>query len=217
MKLYLVRHAESEANRDHVIACAIPGPNLTDLGWLQAETLADRLNEADVKAIYHSRMLRTLQTATPLADRLGMQMTELEGLHEVNLGDLAERSDVEAYELMDDLATRWNMRGELDFIRPTGESGQDVVDRMIAELDRIRDAHGDSDDAVVAVAHGLCLRTAAQRWADGVTLEFAFRNVLPNTAIIEIDVPRERSERPRIVEWAGIDPSTAKPDEGGII
>lgn len=217
MRLYLVRHAESEANRDHVIACSIPGPNLTDLGWLQAETLADRLHEADVTAIYHSRMIRTLQTATPLAERLGMEMIELEGLHEVNLGDLAERSDVEAYELMDDLATRWNMRGELDFIRPAGESGQDVVDRMTAELDRIRDAHGDSDDAVVAVAHGLCLRTVAQRWADGASLEFAFRNVLPNTAIIEIDVPRDRAERPRILEWAGIDPSTAKPDEGGIL
>lgn len=217
MKLYLVRHAESEANRDHVIACSIPGPNLTDLGWLQAETLADRLHESDVAAIYHSRMIRTLQTATPLAERLGLEMTELDGLHEVDLGDLGERSDVEAYELMDELATTWNVHDDLGFSRPTGETGANVVQRMTAELDRIRDAHGDSDDVVVAVAHGLCLRTAAHRWADGVSLEFAYRNVLPNTSVIEVDVPRGRGERPRIVEWAGIDPATAAPDEGGVL
>lgn len=217
MKLYLVRHAESEANRDHVIACSIPGPNLTELGWLQAEALADRLQDADIKAIYHSRMIRTQQTATPLSESLGMVMVQLDGLHEVDLGDLGERSDIEAYEAMDELATAWNVRDELDIARPGGESGADVVHRMTTELDRIRDAHGDTDDAIVAVAHGLCLRTAAQRWADGVSFDFAYRNVLPNTAIIEVDVPRDRSKRPVIVEWAGIDPATAAPDEGGII
>lgn len=217
VKLFLVRHAESEANRDHVIACSIPGPELTDLGRLQAETLADRFKDADIQAIYHSRMIRTKQTATPLSEQLGLTMAELDGLHEVNLGDLDQRADVEAYELMDELATNWNKHGTLDLARPTGESGADVVKRMTADLDRIRQAHADSDGAVVVVAHGLCLRTAAQRWADGASLDFAFRNLLPNTAIIEIDVPRNHDERPRIVEWAGIDPATADPSEGGVI
>ncbi|WP_166741725.1 histidine phosphatase family protein [Cumulibacter soli] len=217
MKLYLVRHAESEANRDHVIACSIPGPDLTDLGRLQAETLADRLKDADIEAIYHSRMTRTKQTAMPLAHRLGMEMVELDGFHEVDLGDLGERADVEAYEAMDKLATSWNVNSDLEQARPGGESGQNVVDRMTAEFERIRNAHGDSDGAVVAVAHGLCLRTATQRWADGVSLDFAYRNVLPNTAIIEVDVPADRSQRPRILEWAGIDPATTGPSEGGIL
>lgn len=217
MKLLLVRHAESEANRAHVIACGIPGPDLSEMGEVQAEALAERLKDDGVSAIYHSRMKRTNQTAAPLARALGIDMVELEGLHEVNLGDLAERSDVEAYELMDELATEWNMRENLDLARPTGESGADVVRRMTAEFERLRDAHGDSDDLVVAVAHGLCLRTSVQRWADGVSMEFAFRNLLPNTSIIEIDVPRDRSERPRIVSWAGIDPATADGDEGGVL
>lgn len=217
MRLYLVRHAESVANRDHVIACGIPGPDLTDLGWEQAETLGERLQNADIKAVYHSRMVRTKQTATPLARLFGLGLTELEGLHEVQLGDLAERSDVEAYDLMDELATDWNMRDKLDLARPGGESGADVLRRMTRELDLLRAEHGDSDDAVIAVAHGLCLRTATQRWADGVSMEFAFRNLLPNASAIEIDVPRDPSLRPRIVSWAGIDPLQAEPDEGGII
>ncbi|WP_194291365.1 histidine phosphatase family protein [Cumulibacter manganitolerans] len=217
MKLYLARHAQSEANREHVIACAIPGPDLSELGREQAVALAERLDGHGVRAIYHSRMVRTRQTAAPLGALLGLQMTELPGLHEVHLGDLAERSDVEAYDLMDELATEWNMRERLNFARPGGESGTEVVRRMTADLDRLRERHGDSDDAVLAVAHGLCLRTAVQRWADGVSLEFAFRNLLPNTSLIEIDVPRDRSERPRIVSWAGLDPASAPPDEGGIL
>lgn len=217
MRLLLVRHAESEANREHIIACAIPGPNLSEIGQEQAEALAERLQNEDIAAIYHSRMIRTKQTAAPLADQLGLRMVELEGLHETNLGDVAERSDKEAYDLMDAIATDWNMRGKLELARPGGESGAQVLARMTADLDRIRDTHGDSDRTVVAVAHGLCLRTATQRWADGVSLEFAFRNLLPNTSIIEIEVPADRSVRPRIVSWAGIDPATAPPDEGGII
>lgn len=217
MRLLLVRHAESEANREHIIACGIPGPDLSDLGRDQAEALADRLREEEVDAIYHSRMVRTRQTAAPTAASLGLEMTELAGLHEVDLGDVAERSDPEAYELMDELATQWNMHDKLDLARPGGETGADVVRRMTAELDGLRERHGGSDDVVMAVAHGLCLRTAVQRWADGVSLEFAFRNLLPNTSVIEIDVPHDPSVRPRVISWAGIDPRSAAPDEGGVI
>ncbi len=204
MKLFLVRHAQSVANTTHVIACEIPGSELSEAGLAQAEVLADTLGDRDISAIYHSRMVRTAQTATPLARRLGLQMTELQGFHEVQLGDLAERCDSEAHTALDETASLWNVKEDLEFARAGGETGKHVVDRMTAELDGIRQRHGMSDRGVVAVAHGLCLRTAAQRWADGVSLEFAFENLLPNTGVIEIDVPTDPQERPRIIDWVGL-------------
>ncbi len=217
MKLYLARHAESLANVEHVIASEIPGPALSELGRQQAESLADRLENADIAAIYHSRMLRTQQTAAPLAERLGLDMLELSGLHEVQLGDLAGRSDTEAYELLDKLAEEWNIDEQLDIARPGGETGADVVRRMTGHFDEIRSRHAGRDAAVLAVAHGLCLRTSAQRWADGVSLEFAFRNLLPNASIIEVDVPDDPGTRPVIRDWAGLDPTATPEDEGGIL
>lgn len=204
MKLYLVRHAQSVANTTHLIACEIPGSELSEAGLEQAEVLADTLGDRDISAIYHSRMVRTAQTATPLARRLGLEMTELAGFHEVQLGDLAERGDSDAHSALDDTANLWNIKEDLDFARAGGETGRQVVDRMTAELEGIRQRHGESDRGVVAVAHGLCLRTAAQRWAEGVSLEFAFENLLPNTGIIEIDVPADPDKRPQIVDWVGL-------------
>ncbi len=204
MKLYLVRHAQSVANASHIIACERPGSPLSDAGLEQAEALADTLQERDVSAVYHSTMRRTAETATPLAERLGYDLTELSGFHEVQLGDLAERNDSDAYSELDQTARRWNIDEELAYGRPGGETGQNVVERMMSDLNEMRRLHGDSDHAVVAVAHGLCLRTAAQRWADGVSLEFAFENLLPNTGIIEIDVPAEPDKRPQIVDWVGL-------------
>ena len=58
---------------------------------------------------------------------------------------------------------------------------------------------------------------AAQRWADGVSLEFAFRNLLPNASIIEVDVPDDPGTRPVIRDWAGLDPTATPEDEGGIL
>lgn len=204
MKLYLVRHAQSVANTEHVIACQIPGSVLSEEGLEQAEALADTLGDRGISAIYHSRMVRTAQTATPLGRRLGIDLVELPGLHEVQLGDLAERSDSDAYTAMDDMAKLWNRKEDLEFARPGGESGRQVIDRMSVDLDRIRRRHADSAGAVVAVAHGLCLRTATHRWADGISLEFAYENLLPNTGIIEIDVPADPGRRPRIVDWVGL-------------
>lgn len=204
MKLYLVRHAQSVANTTHVIACQIPGSELSEAGLEQAEALADTFGDRDISAIYHSRMVRTAQTAAPLARRLGLKMTELQGFHEVQLGDLAERGDSDAHSQLDETANLWNVKEDLAFARTGGETGQQVVDRMTAELDGIRLLHGESDHGIVAVAHGLCLRTAAQRWADGVSLEFAFENLLPNTGIIEIDVPTDSDKRPQIIDWVGL-------------
>lgn len=217
MRLLLARHAESQANVEHVIACGIPGPHLTRLGHDQAIGLADRLQDEGVTAIYHSRMVRTVETAAPLAERLRLPMIELPGLHEVDLGDVAERSDKEAYELMDALATEWNLHDRLDGSRPGGETGLDVVRRMHTSFDDIRARHGGSDDVVLAVAHGLCLRTSVQRWGDGVGLEFAFRNLLPNASVIEIDVPDDPVQRPVVLSWAGLDPSQAPASEGGVL
>lgn len=204
MKLYLVRHAQSIANTTHVIACEMPGSHLSEPGREQAGALVEKLASRGIEAIYHSRMVRTAETATPLAEELGYDMTELPGFHEVQLGDLAERNDSEAHTTLDETAERWNIDDALGHARPGGESGQQVVDRMWADLDEIRRLHGESERGVVAVAHGLCLRTVTQRWADGVSHEFAFHNLLPNTGVIEIDVPADPAQRPKIVDWVGL-------------
>jgi probable phosphoglycerate mutase len=88
-EIAFVRHGAS--------ADAIPGqpfplsdghadPPLAPLGRLQAVALADRLAQEDVGALFVTGLTRTVQTAEPLAERLGVSPTAVPDLREVKLG-----------------------------------------------------------------------------------------------------------------------------------
>lgn len=84
--LTLIRHAESEANASDVASTAVPGPPLTAVGQEQAAKLADKLSREKFDGIYASELVRTQQTAAPLAKALGKQVTILPGLNEIPAG-----------------------------------------------------------------------------------------------------------------------------------
>jgi 2,3-bisphosphoglycerate-dependent phosphoglycerate mutase len=89
-ELLLVRHGESEAAS---LATPFPlldgrsDPALAPEGRDQAELVAARLAAADVDAIYVSTLRRTVETAAPLAARLGLEPRVEAGLREVGLGE----------------------------------------------------------------------------------------------------------------------------------
>lgn len=83
----LVRHGQSTANAASVIDTAPPGASLTALGRQQAQTVAAVLaSKGPVAAIFASQLIRTQQTAAPLASALGMNAQALPGLNEIDAG-----------------------------------------------------------------------------------------------------------------------------------
>jgi broad specificity phosphatase PhoE len=76
--MILVRHAESEWNRLFSrtrIDPGIPDPPLTETGRRQAARLAERLAEADVRRLVASPYRRALETASIVANALGVAIT----------------------------------------------------------------------------------------------------------------------------------------------
>lgn len=83
----LVRHGQSTANAASLIDTAPPGASLTALGQQQAQTVAGVLAaKGPVAAIFASQLIRTQQTAAPLAGALGMNAQVLPGLNEIDAG-----------------------------------------------------------------------------------------------------------------------------------
>lgn len=87
--LDFVRHGESTDNVDGILGTAPPGAALTDLGEQQAHDVAVSIHGAypnGIDGIYASDLIRTQETAEPLAQLLGMDVTNLAGLDELNAG-----------------------------------------------------------------------------------------------------------------------------------
>jgi broad specificity phosphatase PhoE len=73
--MILLRHGQSEFNLHFTITRKDPGiedPKLTSLGHEQAEAAAEELEREGIRRILASPYTRALQTAAPLARRLGL-------------------------------------------------------------------------------------------------------------------------------------------------
>jgi 2,3-bisphosphoglycerate-dependent phosphoglycerate mutase len=87
--LFLVRHGQSA---DYVDGTSFPlvdgqgDPLLSPLGQQQALRVCARLAAEGIDAIYVTNLRRTTQTATPLADALGLDLEVEPNLREVHLG-----------------------------------------------------------------------------------------------------------------------------------
>jgi probable phosphoglycerate mutase len=90
LDLLLVRHGQSEAFSEDAPFPLTGGhgdPPLSARGRQQAERVGDRLAGAGLDAIYVTTLCRTVQTAAPLAERLGLTPRVEAGLREVFLGE----------------------------------------------------------------------------------------------------------------------------------
>lgn len=88
-ELVLVRHGQTEAYVEGTPFPLVGGhgdPPLSPRGLEQARRVCARLAATGIDALYVTTLRRTVQTAQPLADRLGLDLTVESGLREVNLG-----------------------------------------------------------------------------------------------------------------------------------
>lgn len=64
---YLIRHAEKQTGED---------PSLTAKGEQRAQYWADYFADKDIDAVYSTNTTRTMQTATPTAEKLGLEINQ---------------------------------------------------------------------------------------------------------------------------------------------
>ncbi|HEY4225739.1 MAG TPA: histidine phosphatase family protein [Pseudolysinimonas sp.] len=189
MELFLVRHGETQSNVIGALDTAAPGAPLDELGTRQAAAVPAALaaipggTRDELHAIAVSTLLRTQQTAAPLAVARGLEPSIHDGLKEIQAGELEMRSDRHDQQLYNTTAWAW-ASGDLDLRMPGGENGHEFFDRYDAVIDALtRDAHG----SVLVVSHGAAIRTwVAARCANTDGGGFAGTHQLPNTALVRV-------------------------------
>ncbi|MGH3759501.1 histidine phosphatase family protein [Actinophytocola sp.] len=152
--ILLVRHGESAPARENRSFPLVDGhsdPPLAVEGEREAEVVGDRLAVEPIEAIYVSGLRRTVQTAAPLAKRLGLTPAVEPGMREVRLGDweggLFRIRVSENHEMAQRMweIQRWD-------VIPNAESTEDLAARVRASIKRIAAAH--PDQRVAVFTHG---------------------------------------------------------------
>ena len=184
MRLVLVRHGQTESNVRHVLDSRPPGPGLTAAGREQAERLAGRLAGEPVVAVYASTAVRAQQTAAVIAAPHGLPVTVVDGVQEVFVGDLEGRGDQAAIEGFIAVYRAWHA-GDIELAVPGGESGQQLLDRFLPAVQRIRAEH--ADGVAVLVSHGAAIRLAARTLASNVDSHFADSHYVSNGGAVVLE------------------------------
>jgi broad specificity phosphatase PhoE len=147
--LTFIRHAESQSNVDGKINTDIPGPGLTEEGQAQAEQLAHQLGRNKYDGIYASPMIRTSETAAPLAHELGMQVKILPGLREIDAG-WYNNTPAKSANLTYLLAPADWLNGDLKDAIPGSINGHQFNDEFTGAVQKIYDS---GDSKPVAFSH----------------------------------------------------------------
>ncbi|MES2215771.1 MAG: histidine phosphatase family protein [Patescibacteria group bacterium] len=146
MKVYLIRHGQTELNKKHLINGQLED-NLTPEGIEQAE-LAKSLIPKTVKHIYSSPLRRAKDTALILNSELNAELSFHDELKEVNFG-LLSGTDFTAD------VKKAHVSMQYDWHSHNGESVDDVKNRVLRFLKTLK---ATKEGESLIVAHGGIIR-----------------------------------------------------------
>jgi probable phosphoglycerate mutase len=145
-RIVVARHGEAEYETPEMNAT---GGSLTTRGREQARALGERLRAERVAGVVSSELSRAVQTAEIAAGVLGLPVRVRERLHEFKAGDYLGRPyDPEFFH---GVLGGW-LAGDLEPGVPGGETGREVVDRVLPVLEDVADQY--RGETVLVVSHG---------------------------------------------------------------
>ena len=183
-RLILVRHGQTEANREFRYIGARDDP-LTEHGQKQARELAEALSTLSIAAVYSSPRQRAYHTALPIAARHSLVVQVMDALSECDFGAWEGLSRAEVLASSTQNIERLHAWERDTTIAPPGGESLDAMHRRVsAAVENLAQAH--PDQTIVLVSHVgpikavLCAALAAP-------VSSAFRIFLDPAAISVVD------------------------------
>jgi broad specificity phosphatase PhoE len=184
-RVLLARHGETDWNRDRRFQ-GHADPPLNASGRQQAAELADELAAEGVQAVYASDLRRALETAEIVGARLGLAVTTLPDLREVDVGEWEGLTVAEVERLSPEGLRRWRDDGLPGWV--SGETFDDLAARMARALLAVGSVH--PAGTALVISHGAAIR-AVRAHAAGVdygTSRTLFPAPMRNCDVVELEV-----------------------------
>jgi probable phosphoglycerate mutase len=145
---HLIRHASYD-QLGRALAGRTPGHSLNAAGEAEAELLAQKLATFPIIAVISSPLERAVQTATPIAERLGLEILIEPDLNEIDFGEWTGWKFDQLH-----LSPEWRAFNAFRSAVPVpgGETMAAAQARAVAAVLRLKSQHPDGE--LVAVSHG---------------------------------------------------------------
>lgn len=197
-ELFLIRHGDAIPEADEIIPSGIyDNLPLSKIGREQARALAQRLGRLPFDAAYSSPLRRCQETAAPLVESLGLELTIVEEIKEIQLGQVYPLPTPEKGEDLATLTEALRIR-QREIVRMVADGGswnaiknsepsKAFRSRIVLGLDKIARDH--IGERVLVFAHGGVINAYA---AEVLGLEKDFFFPCANTSITVVRASSER-------------------------
>lgn len=155
LTLYLLRHGQTELSREDNFCGSGLDPELTPEGLQMAQAFAAAYRSKPWSAVYSSSLRRSIATAQPLCDVLGMPMQVRADLNEIGYGKWEGQSKAKVEREYHDDFVSW--LADPAWHAPTGgELAITVARRSLRVIDEIRQQF--TEGSVLVVSHKATIR-----------------------------------------------------------
>jgi probable phosphoglycerate mutase len=154
-KLYIIRHGETDFNKDGIVQGRGVNSDLNATGIAQGEAFYKKYKNIPFDKLYTSTLKRTHQTVKDFIDD-GLAWEQLAGLDELAWGVYeGQKSNAALREAFVNLIHAW-AAGHYDVKPEGGESPNEVYVRQAAAMDHI--TKQDHENTVLICMHGRAIR-----------------------------------------------------------
>jgi probable phosphoglycerate mutase len=155
LNVYLLRHGQTELSREDSFCGSGLDPELTPDGLLMAQAFRDAYQQKSWRAIYCSHLRRTIATARPLCNAVGIVPRAQLGLNEIAYGKWEGQTKASVEREYHDDYVSW--LADPAWHAPTGgELASTVASRALQVVDEITQQF--SDGNVLVVSHKATIR-----------------------------------------------------------
>ena len=150
MDLILVRHGETDANRNGILMGSAGGPSLNATGRAQAADIAAALKAEPITHLYTSPAYRARETAEVISKAIEAPLTEANDLCEIDVGRLEGLTRAEVHREFVSHTLEWE-RDPATARHPGGETMEELQGRAWKVVQGLSGKH--AGETVVVVSH----------------------------------------------------------------